>query len=155
MNFRQFKNITDAYKPAEIMFIGMGNKHCSDDIAGLLLFEKLNKEPDFVDSNFINVGTTPENHVMTMINKKPMLIIFIDAVEEKNNKIYIRIYNSEEIENKNFSTHAYSIVFIEKFIKMHIDPEILYIGINIRKSYPGQKVSKEILQQINKFMQNE
>ena len=152
MNFKALAKIFTGMKTSKILIVGLGNEYCSDDKAGLLLFEKLRNRPELLGANFINVGCNPENHIIKMIELNPELIIFIDAVEKNENQVSIEIYRSGEIEDKNFSTHAYSIGFIEKFIKMHIKPKFLYIGINIKNSSPGITISQEVFNKINSFM---
>jgi hypothetical protein len=61
------------------------------------------------------------------------------------------LYNSDEISDSDFSTLAYSIGFIEKFIKMNIITEIKYLGISIENSRPGTEISTDTLEQIEDY----
>ena len=153
MNFSELKIYLLEFESSEILIVGLGNVCCSDDKAGIELFEKLKNMPGLEDSCFINAGCNPENYLMRMIEQDPKLIMFIDAVEDKDDDVIIKIYNSNEIDDKDFSTHAYSIGFIEKFIKMSINPQFIYLGINIQNSRPGNKLSYEIIKQINTFIE--
>ena len=153
MNFEQLKEFLHPYDSTEILVVGLGNKYCSDDGAGLLLFEKLRKKKELRNADFLQVGCNPENYLMQIIEKKPKLIMFLDAAEERESRDTIKIYQSDEIEDKDFSTHAYSLGFIEKFIKRHIKAEFIYLGINIKNSLPGIKISQKITKIIESFVE--
>lgn len=151
MSFKQLQNLFAQYN--KIVIVGLGNSCCSDDSAGLIFWEKLCKVLQNDNVIFINAGCNPENHLMQIINANPELLLFIDAVEDNQNP-GIKIYNSDEIDNKDFSTHAYSIAFIEKFIKMKINCQVKYIGISIQNSNPGSLISDNVINQINNYFQS-
>jgi hydrogenase maturation protease len=151
MSFEQLQKILADYSPDEIVIVGLGNHFCCDDRAGLLFFEKLHELPDLSGSLFINAGCNPENYLMQIIDHKPKLVLFVDAVENSQNFESIKLYNSDEISDSDFSTHAYSIGFIEKFIKMNIITEIKYLGISIENSRPGTEISTDTLEQIEDY----
>ncbi len=151
MNFNQMGNLFAQYK--KIVIVGMGNCCCSDDCAGLIFWEKLQQVIKDEKVIFVNAGCNPENHLMQIIETEPELVLFTDAVEDRQSQ-GIKIYNSDEIDDKDFSTHAYSIGFIEKFIKMNIDADVKYLGINIQNSSVGDMVSSEVQNEIEKYFKN-
>jgi len=148
MSFSHLEKLLSQYK--KIVIVGMGNCCCSDDSAGLIFWEKLQKVIVDHKTVFINAGCNPENHLMQIINAEPELVLFTDAVENRENP-GIKIYNSDEIDDKDFSTHAYSIGFIEKFLKMSIECDVKYLGISIQNSGIGNVVSNNVINQIENY----
>lgn len=152
MSFNQLQKLVEKYKADKIVVVGLGNHFCSDDRAGLVLFEKLKQLRHLQKAFFLEAGCNPENYLAVIIDKNPDLILFVDAAENKTNPEGIMLYRADELEDKEFSTHAYSIGFIEKYIKMSIRADIRYLGININNSAPGKKMSEQVVNQINTFL---
>ncbi|MBN2281994.1 MAG: hydrogenase maturation protease [Candidatus Marinimicrobia bacterium] len=150
MNFSELEKLFTRYETEKIVIVGLGNTCCSDDSAGLMLWEKLQQQKVFKKAHFINAGCNPENYLMEILESSPDLVIFADAAEDKGLG-GVKIYHSDEIDDKDFSTHAYSIGLIEKFLKMNIDCDVRYLGIAIQNSRPGKTISGNVVNQINKF----
>ncbi len=149
MSFKQLQDILSNHE--SVVFVGLGNPFCGDDRAGLLLLDALPKKIDCKQAQFISAGCNPENHLMQIIAAKPDIVVFVDAAENSGKADRITLYNSEDLEKKDFSTHAYSIAFIEKFIKMAIETDFIYLGINIKTTRPGDPLSDDIVTQINNY----
>jgi len=152
MSFNQLQKLLSTYKANKIVVVGLGNHFCSDDRAGLMLFEKLKTFQQLQKAFFVEAGCNPENYLGIIIDRDPEMILFVDAAENKTNSDGISLYSADELEDKEFSTHAYSIGFIEKYIKMSIDADIHYLGINISNSRPGTQMSDKVVNHINTFL---
>lgn len=154
MSFKKLGKLLSQYHPVDITIVGLGNACCSDDGAGLIFWNRMQEIKGLKEATFINAGCNPENHLIQIIEQNPKLILFVDAAENRHAEEIVQLYDADEIDEKDFSTHAYSIGFIEKFIKMNIETEIKYLGININNSRPGFEINKEIVDTINNYFRS-
>lgn len=151
MNFTRLVNELSKYPINKIVFVGLGNKLRGDDFAGIFFINLLKTKPQFKDSKFITAGKNPENHLAEIVNFKPSLVVFIDAANWGGHPGEISIIKSETITNFDFSTHAYSIKLVEKFLLLNMKTEFLYIGIQTKCTELGKEMTEEVSSTIRNF----
>jgi hydrogenase 3 maturation protease len=154
MNFTHLLSELSQFNKERIVFIGLGNELRGDDGAGLKFTKRLNSTEEFNNSNFIFAGTNPENYLQKIIELKPDAVIFIDAANWQVEPGEIKFLNSSEIGNSDFSTHAFSIKLIEKYIIANHLCKIFYIGIEPGSVSVRNNISEKVMAGIKKFFES-
>lgn len=152
MNFTHLVNELSKYHDDKIIFVGLGNKARGDDAAGLLFTNLLKTKPQFKNSKFIIAAKNPENYLGDIINSKPEVVTFIDAANWGGQPGEISILKSNTITNTDFSTHAYSVKLIEKFLLLNAKMDFCYIGIQTKYTDLGKELSREVENAIKEFL---
>ncbi len=155
MNFNEFKNTLKEYSPETVVFVGLGNEWACDDAAGLYLFRKIQELDDFRGSVFIEAGRTPENYLQPVIDAFPECVVFIDAVRSSGSDGDISWINSRMVDEAGFSTHTFSLVMMEDYIRAFHQTDILYLGINISGTPCKGNLSQKIINAIENFLPQE
>jgi hydrogenase 3 maturation protease len=130
--------------------VGIGNKLKADDGFGPEVIRKLKKIVKN-DILLINAGDVPENFLKEVVNFKPSKILIIDTVEFRGKDGEIKIFDSNEIDFKSFSTHKNSL-FVD-YLKKSLRCEIKLIGIKPKTTEFGKKMSKEISKGMEKAVE--
>lgn len=151
MNFTHLQSELSRFNKEKIVFIGLGNELRGDDGAGLKLTELISSDKEFKDSHFIFAGTNPENYLQKILEFKPEAVIFIDTASWKVEPGEIKFLTSSEIRDSDFSTHAFSIKLIEKYINSNHPCKIFYLGIQPGSVSFGSSISEKVIAGINKF----
>ena len=127
----------------KIVIIGIGNELRNDDIAGILIIEKLQGK---LSSNIklIDCGQVPENFTKDIINYSPNRIIIVDIVDFGGSPGDITSIKKDEIRGISFSTHNYDLSLFIKYIENFISPEINIIGIQPKSYDLGTELSGEV-----------
>ena len=129
MNFTQLTDRLSKYNSNKIAFVGLGNELRGDDLAGLVFIEALKTKTVFNKSKFIIAGKNPENYLQEILDYNPEAVVFIDAADFWGEPGEISLLESDSLANIDFSTHAYSIKLIEKFLSLNRQMDFVYIGI--------------------------
>ncbi|MBE0571258.1 MAG: hydrogenase maturation protease [Ignavibacteriaceae bacterium] len=151
MNFTHLTDELSIYQQDRIVFVGLGNKLRADDAAGLILVERIKSQKEFRNSHFIVAGRNPENHLQTILNYNPDIIVFIDAAEWNGSSGDIKIFNDEEIDQTEFSTHTFSIRMIKDYLLNQQQMNFLFIGIQPLRTNYNQGLSEPVQIAIEKF----
>ncbi|MFN3551090.1 MAG: hydrogenase maturation protease [Endomicrobiia bacterium] len=133
----EIKEFFNSLKDKKIVFIGLGNNYRSDDAVGCYIVEELQKR--FYSDNiyFINSGIIVENYVNKIIKLNREVIIFVDAIRDKDFVNDFCIFTKDEIKNFTFSTHNISLSTIieylqtQQYIEYKLRPEIFVLGIKV------------------------
>jgi len=151
MNFTHLTDELSIYQQDRIVFVGLGNELRADDAAGLILVERIKSQKEFRNSHFIVAGRNPENHLQTILNYNPDIIVFIDAAEWNGSSGDIKIFNDEEIDQTEFSTHTFSIRMIKDYLLNQQQMNFLFIGIQPLRTNYNQGLSEPVQIAIEKF----
>jgi len=151
MNFTHLTDELSIYQQDRIVFVGLGNELRADDAAGLILVERIKSQKEFRNSHFIVAGRNPENHLQTILNYNPDIIVFIDAAEWNGPSGDIKIFNDEEIDQTEFSTHTFSIRMIKDYLLNQQQMNFLFIGIQPLRTNYNQGLSEPVQIAIEKF----
>ena len=154
MNFTHLLSELSQFNKERIVFIGLGNELRGDDGAGLKLTELISSGKEFRDSHFIFAGTNPENYLQKILGHKPDAVIFIDTANWQAEPGEIKFLTSSEIGSSDFSTHAFSIKLIEKYINSNHSCKIFYVGIQPGSVAFGNNISEKVIAGIKKFFES-
>jgi hydrogenase 3 maturation protease len=155
MNFTHLINELSIYQQDRIVFVGLGNELRADDAAGLKMVERLKSQKVFKDSQFIIAGRNPENYLQTILNCNPDIVVFIDAAEWNGSSGDIKIFNDEEIDQTEFSTHTFSIKMIKDYLLNQQQMNFIFIGIQLLRTNYKQGLSEPVQIAIEKFFCDE
>ncbi len=151
MNFDELKYRLSDYNKNKIVFVGLGNKQCSDDIAGIEFLNDLIKSRSFIKSNFVYAYTNPENYLCDILLNNPELVVFIDTARNGKESGTISFFSTKEIENAGFCTHTYSIRMIEEYLRLENEIDVLYLGIEPFSTKIGEGISDILKIKLNSF----
>lgn len=87
------------------LIIGIGNRLKGDDGAGCFVCQQLK---DIIGQNVIDAGTVPENYIGPIIEKRPDVLLVIDAIDFGGSAGAMNIFTPEELSSGAFSTHTLS-----------------------------------------------
>jgi hydrogenase 3 maturation protease len=155
MNFTHLTNELSIYQQDRIVFVGLGNELREDDGAGLELVERFKSKKEFHKSHFIIAGRNPENYLQIILNCNPEIVVFIDAAEWKGKVGEIKIFNDEEIDQTEFSTHTFSIKMIKDYLHNQQQMKFMFIGIQPLRTNYKQGLSEPVQIAIEKFFCDE
>ena len=151
MNFTQLTDRLSKYNSNKIAFVGLGNELRGDDLAGLVFIEALKTKTVFNKSKFIVAGKNPENYLQEILDYNPEAVVFIDAADFLGEPGEISLLESDSLANIDFSTHAYSIKLIEKFLSLNRQIDFIYIGIQPKTTELGKEMSSQVNHAIKEF----
>ena len=151
MNFTQLLNRLSKYRNDKIVFVGLGNEIRGDDLAGLVFIDALKTKTVFNKSKFIIAGKNPENFLQEILISNPEVVVFIDAADWGGESGDISFLDSDSIANGDFSTHAYSIKLVEKFLSLSRQMDFVYIGIQPQVTDFGKEMSLKVYHAIKEF----
>jgi hydrogenase maturation protease HycI len=134
------KNLKGAKK---IAILGVGSSLRSDDAAGLLVAEKLNKIKNPKLKVFLG-STAPENLTGEIIRYKPSHIIIIDSVDMDQKPGSILLVNPQEVDGISFYSHMLPIKMTIDYLLESIKCEIIIIGIQPKSLEFSETVSNEV-----------
>ena len=150
MNFTDFKKEINI--PARvIVFVGLGNETRGDDAAGLLFLRALKKRMDYRQSNFIEAGTNPENHLERILELHPELVVFIDAAHIDKAAGEMAWIDSKDLDTARISTHAFNMTMVENYLKSHASLQVKYFGIQPESTSVGHPVSDTVRLKLEMF----
>jgi hydrogenase 3 maturation protease len=134
--------------------IGVGSVLKSDDAAGVLAAEKLQKK--FGDKNekirvFIG-STAPENFTGEIKRYRPDRIIIIDAADLKKEPGSIMIINPDEINGVSFGTHTMPIKMLVDYLTGETGCLINIIGIQPECLTYLEKMTPKVKKAVKKIV---
>ncbi|MCS7231195.1 MAG: hydrogenase maturation protease [Elusimicrobiota bacterium] len=114
-------------------FVGLGNFLRSDDAVGCYVVEKireiLKNNKNFL---FINAGMMLENYLNKIIEFNPEIVLFVDALRDKNYTNDFYIFTQEFLHNYTFSTHTISLATLIEYLNQQLNKRILYFILGIK-----------------------
>ena len=153
MDLTNLFNLIKQDKSKSILFIGLGNKDRGDDLAGIYIINKLQK--NFIpnqqkrDIKFLVAGRVPENYLQKIIDLQPEIIIFIDTAYMNEEPGIIKVIPPESIDTLCTSTHTSSLSLIISYIKNSIDTDVYLIGIQPESTQYWKDISYVITKSCN------
>lgn len=130
--------------------LGIGSELRGDDIAGMLIAQKLEKT--FKKSESVKVffgGTAPENLTGELRKFEPSHIIMIDSADTSEAPGTISFIDPEIVGGVSFSTHMMPIKIMVDFLAQDLKCKSLIVGIQPRSIHFGVKPSKEVLKSVD------
>ncbi len=139
------------YDKERIVFVGLGNEYRGDDAAGIEFVKRIKLRKEFQKSHFILAGRNPENYLEQIISYKPKLVVFVDAVYSSSNPGDVKFFTEKEIEETDFSTHAFSIKMIRDYLLNVRKMDFLFIGIQPLSTNLNEKISETLKSKLDEF----
>jgi hydrogenase 3 maturation protease len=123
------------------LVIGIGNTLKGDDGAGCFVCEQLKGTmPDRV----IDAGTVPENYIGPIIDKRPEVLVVVDAIDFGGSAGAINIFTPEQLSSLAVSTHTLSPRLFVDVVCNSISTEVWFVGIQPGQTELGEGLSAEV-----------
>jgi hydrogenase 3 maturation protease len=123
------------------LVVGIGNTLKGDDGAGCIVCEQLK---DTFAGQVIDAGTVPENYIGPIIEKRPEVLVVVDAIDFGGPAGEVRIFEPEELSSAAISTHTLSPRLFVDVICKSIPVEVWFVGIQLGRTVLGEGLSKEV-----------
>lgn len=136
------------YVKGSFLIAGVGNELKEFDKIGV---EIVRKGREIYPEKFIDCGTTPENYLDKIIDKKIGTLIIVDAAYFKDSE-KVRIIQPEELAIQGISTHSLSLKFIADYLNNY---GIRTIIIGIKPGVGIEEVQKEVLSSLLELIEDE
>jgi len=139
-----------------LLIVGIGNSLKSDDGAGPELIKRLrgvilspaksgiNSAKNLKNIELLDTGSAPENYTKKIKDFKPETIVFIDAVEMKEQPGTVKIIEEEKITASFFTTHNIPLNLFLDYIKKETKAEIIFIGIQPKSTKFSEGLSEPV-----------
>lgn len=124
------------------MIAGIGNYLKGDDAVGCYIVKQLNKN---VNAILIDCEDAPERFIEKMIQSKPDIIVFIDALQMNQQPGSVAFLKEEDLNHPGISTHQTNLKMCIEYIKSKIGTKIFIIGIQPESTEFGKPMSDKIL----------
>ncbi|MEM4258412.1 MAG: hydrogenase maturation peptidase HycI [Candidatus Thermoplasmatota archaeon] len=118
----------------KIMVFCIGNRDGGDDAIGPYIADQLNKHKNH-GIDVVDCGTNPENYTSLVKQKKPHVLLIIDAVDMNLKPGEVRIVPKEKISTMHICTHGIPLPILITYLESWVQ-KILLIGIQ-PKTYIG------------------
>ena len=151
MNFTHLTDDLSNYNKEGILFVGLGNEYRGDDGAGIEFVERLKSKKEFQKSQFIIAGRNPENHLEAILNYKPQVVVFVDAAHSNNEPGGVKYFTEDEIEQTDFSTHAFSINIVKNYLLKNQKMDFIFIGIQPLSTSLNEGISQTVKLKLDEF----
>jgi hydrogenase 3 maturation protease len=123
------------------LVVGIGNTLKGDDGAGCFVCERLQ---DSCPGLVIDAGTVPENYIGPIIERRPEVLVVVDAIDFGGTAGEIRIFKPEDLSSAAISTHTLSPRLFLDVIYKSIEVEVWFVGIGPGQTVLGEGLSKEV-----------
>ena len=123
------------------LIIGIGNTLKGDDGAGCFVCEQLK---DIAPEQVIDAGTVPENHIGPIIEKRPEVLVVIDAIDFGGSAGGVKIFAVDELSSAAFSTHTLSPRLFVDVVCKSISAAVWFVGIQPGQTALGEGLSSQV-----------
>ncbi|ACJ15748.1 hydrogenase maturation protease HycI [Thermococcus onnurineus NA1] len=115
-----------------IVICGIGNELRGDDAFGVLVAEMLAELVKSPNVLVINCGEVPESYTGKIVDFKPDLIIFVDAVDFGGEHGELVVADPEGTLGEAVSTHSLPLKFLVQYLKTKVNAKFVLIGCQPR-----------------------
>ncbi len=143
----------------KMMIFGIGNEMMGDDAAGSLVARELRMLLQGCDHGwFVEVlvaGTNPENFSGLVRNKKPDLVLFIDAADMGRPVGETAFLDHKNMHSMMHSTHTMPLSFLGNYLEKITGARIIALGIQagqIQLEVPMSRPVAESVKTISRFL---
>ncbi len=124
--------------------VGLGDRMKSDDGAGCLAAEILQREIRRRDVKIINAENAVENYLGVIEKFKPETVVVIDAADFGGKPGAMRVMEPEQLRETTTSTHSFSLPLLIQHIRSETGAECTVIGIQPRTTAFSEGLSREV-----------
>lgn len=128
-----------------IALLCIGSELRSDDAAGIIVAEKLNKKRKACRRIKVFIGhSAPENLTGEIRKFKPSHLVIVDAAEIKKSSGAAMVIQPNNIRGVSFCTHSLPLNILADYLNKEIGCKVIIIGIQPRSIEFGGKVSRVV-----------
>ncbi|MCS7224419.1 MAG: hydrogenase maturation protease [Armatimonadetes bacterium] len=148
MDQTQVQSLLDLLRDRNFVIVGVGNPMRGDDGVGSLIAGQLSQfHPDRV----FDAGAVPENFLGPILNKRPSVCLFVDAVDFGGQPGDWQLVSLSDLEDKLPTTHTLSLSLLGQLLEeadiqcwvLAIQPQQIAFGAPL--SNPVNKVKNEVI----------
>ena len=133
----------------QMLVVGVGNPMRGDDVAGLILAERVAEK---LELEYLRCEEVPENYVGKMLDDPADTILLVDAVDMKQAPGEIGLLAPDELADNGISTHNCSVGLLAKVLAGVKDKKMLILGIQPQNLGWGQPLTPLITEAIDRFV---
>ncbi len=133
----------------QMLVVGVGNPMRGDDVAGLVLAEKVAAK---LDLEYLRCEEVPENYIGKMLDDPAETILLVDAVDMKQAAGEIGLLAPDELADNGISTHNCSVSLLAKVLAEVKDKQMLILGIQPERLDWGQPLTPQVSEAIDRFV---
>lgn len=129
--------------------LGIGNRLGGDDAAGALVVDMLNRRRygartlHCKELTIIDAGTAPESYSSVIRQRRPDLLILVDAADMGLSPGALRTIPPEKIGTLSFSTHHMPLSVFVSYVKEFCG-QVLLVGVQPERTETGRRISKVV-----------
>lgn len=142
-------NTLKEYLNREMLVVGVGNPLRGDDVAGLVLGEKLAAK---FDLEYLRCEEIPESYLTEMLESPADTILLVDVVDMKVEAGGIRVLSPDELAGANISTHNCSVSLLATVLTRTKNKEVLVLGIQPANIAWGEFLTPAVAEAIDHFV---
>jgi len=135
------KNILRDIFKQKVAIVGIGNIMKGDDGFGPALVEKLNGK---IKAACIDVGSTPENYVSTIVKQNPDVILLVDAMHLDLDPGCYAVLKPDEVLKSGFTTHDISPRMFIEYLKTQTKADVYMLGVQPQTISLGDEMSGSV-----------
>jgi len=139
-----------------IAILGIGSELRGDDIAGMLVAEKLQKKISLLSKpSRIKIffgSTAPENMTGAIKNFRPTHVLIIDSADTREKAGTTIIIEPENINGISFCTHRLPTNIMTDYLEQSLNCKTIIIGIQPKNIEFCGKISSEVKKSINNLV---
>ena len=133
----------------QMLVVGVGNPMRGDDVAGLILAERVAEK---LELEYLRCEEVPENYVGKMLDDPADTILLVDAVDMKQAPGEIGLLAPDELADNGISTHNCSVGLLAKVLAGVKDKQMLILGIQPQDLGWGQPLTPQVSEAIDRFV---
>jgi len=133
----------------QMLVVGVGNPMRGDDVAGLVLAERVAEK---LELEYLRCEEVPENYVGKMLDDPADTILLVDAVDMKQAPGEIGLLAPDELADNGISTHNCSVGLLAKVLAGVKDKQMLILGIQPQDLGWGQPLTPQVSEAIDRFV---
>ena len=136
------------------LFLGIGNFLKSDDVAGIVLLEKIKDSiwAKSITAEFWNCSVSPENYLEKILRNNFDTIVIIDALHMNKQAGKIDLVDPEKITSFSISTHSLSPKMFIDYLNNSKTFNILFLGIQPKTTDFKEGLTPEVSSSIDEFV---
>jgi hydrogenase 3 maturation protease len=136
--------------------LGIGNRLGGDDAAGTHVVDTLNRRMkeatggSMPEIMAIDTGTTPESYTSVIRQRRPDLLIMVDAADMGLHPGALRIIPPDEISILSFSTHHMPLSMFVSYVKEFCG-KILLVGVQPEGTEMNKHISRVVRKSVKEL----
>ncbi|MFP3880618.1 MAG: hydrogenase maturation peptidase HycI, partial [Dehalococcoidia bacterium] len=137
--------------------MGIGNRLGGDDAAGTIVADMLNQKRQRLDAplqgdiTIIDAGTAPESYTSVIRQRRPDLLILVDAADMGLPSGASRTITPDRISTVSFSTHHMPLSMFVSYVTEFCG-KVLLVGIQPERTETGSGISKAVRTSVGRLV---